>query len=124
MLEFLSGVDIDQAIIDTKDKVDRAKSELPDDADEPTVTEINLSTFPVLRVNLSGNVDFATLSRTAKNLQDAIEAVDGVLEANISGDREQQAQIIIRPEQLESYNLSLADVANFVSGNNQLGGRW
>ncbi|MBR7888589.1 efflux RND transporter permease subunit [Marinomonas sp. A79] len=120
MLEFLSGVDIDQAISDTKDKVDRAKSELPSDADEPTVTEINLSTFPVLRVNLSGNVDFATLSRTAKNLQDAIEAVDGVLEANISGDRDQQAQIIIRPEQLESYNLSLTDVANFVSGNNRL----
>lgn len=120
MLEFLSGIDIDQAIIDTKDKVDRAKSELPADADEPTVNEINLSTFPVLRVNLSGNVDFATLSRTAKNLQEAIEAVDGVLEAAISGDRKQQAQIIIRPEQLESYDLSLADVANFVSGNNRL----
>ncbi|PYF84670.1 multidrug efflux pump [Marinomonas alcarazii] len=120
IVEFLSGVDIDQAISDTKDKVDRAKSELPSDADEPTVTEINLSTFPVLRVNLSGNVDFATLSRTAKNLQDAIEAVDGVLEANISGDRDQQAQIIIRPEQLESYNLSLSDVANFVSNNNRL----
>ncbi|ETX11581.1 acriflavin resistance protein [Marinomonas ushuaiensis DSM 15871] len=120
MLEFESGVDIDQAISDAKDKVDRAKSELPDDADEPTVTEINLSTFPVLRVNLSGNVDFATLSRTAKNLQDSIEAIDGVLEAQISGDRDQQAQVIIRPEQLESYNLSLSDVANFVSGNNRL----
>jgi len=120
MLEFESGVNIDQAISDTKDKVDRAKSELPDDADEPTVTEINLSTFPVLRVNLSGNVSFATLSRTAKSLQDSIEAIDGVLEAKISGDRDQQAQIIIRPEQLESYNLSLSDVANFVSGNNRL----
>ncbi len=119
-LEFESGVNIDQAISDTRDKVDRAKSELPDDADEPTVTEVNLSTFPVLRVNLSGNVSFATLSRIAKNLQDSIEAVDGVLEAKISGDRDQQAQIIIRPEQLESYNLSLADVASFVSGNNKL----
>ncbi|NVK73677.1 MAG: efflux RND transporter permease subunit [Oceanospirillaceae bacterium] len=120
ILEFDSGVDIDQAISDAKDKVDRAKSELPADADEPTVNEINLSTFPVLRVNLSGNVDFASLSRIAKNLQDSIEAVNGVLEAKISGDRDQQAQIIIRPEQLESYNLSLTEVANFVSGNNRL----
>lgn len=120
LVEFLSGTNIDQAIIDTKDKVDRAKRELPSDADEPTVTEINLSTFPVLRVNLSGDVDFATLSRTAKNLQESIESIDGVLEATISGDRKQQAQIIIRPEQLESYRLSLADVANFVSGNNRL----
>ncbi|AEF54651.1 efflux RND transporter permease subunit [Marinomonas posidonica] len=120
MLEFESGVDIDQAISDTRDKVDRAKSELPDDAEEPTVTEINLSTFPVIRVNLSGNVDFATLSQTAQHLQDSIEAIDGVLEADISGDRDQQAQIIVRPEQLETYNLSLTEVANFVAGNNRL----
>ena len=120
MLEFESGVDIDQAISDTRDKVDRAKSELPEDAEEPTVTEINLSTFPVIRVNLSGNVDFATLSRTAQRLQDSIEAIDGVLEASISGDRDQQAQIIVRPEQLETYNLSLTEVANFVAGNNRL----
>ncbi|MBJ7539016.1 efflux RND transporter permease subunit [Marinomonas transparens] len=120
MLEFDSGVDIDQALTDTREKIDRAKSDLPDDADEPTVTEINLSTFPVLRINLSGNVDFFELSRVAGTLQDAIEATPGVLEAKISGDRDQQAQIIIRPELMESYNLSLTDVVNFVSGNNRL----
>ncbi|GAB3475368.1 efflux RND transporter permease subunit [Marinomonas epiphytica] len=120
ILEFDSGVDIDQAITDAQEKVDRAKSDLPDDADEPTVNEINLSTFPVLRVNLSGNTDFATLSRVANTLQDQIEAVTGVLEASISGDREQQAQIIVRPDQLESYNLNLSDVAAFVANNNRL----
>ncbi|REG83305.1 efflux RND transporter permease subunit [Marinomonas pollencensis] len=120
ILEFNQGTNIDQAIIDTQEKVNRAKSELPDDADEPTVSEINLSTFPVLRINLSGNVGFTTLSRIANDLQDQIEATSGVLEAEISGDREQQAQIIIRPEQLNSYRLNLSDVANFVSGNNQL----
>ncbi|MFI8621541.1 efflux RND transporter permease subunit [Marinomonas sp. NPDC078689] len=120
ILEFNQGTNIDQAIIDTQEKVNRAKSELPDDADEPTVTEINLSTFPVLRINLSGNVGFSTLSRVANDLQDQIEGTKGVLEAQISGDREQQAQIIIRPEQLNSYHLNLSDVANFVSGNNQL----
>ncbi|MCZ2720368.1 efflux RND transporter permease subunit [Marinomonas sp. 15G1-11] len=120
VLEFESGTDIDQAIIDAQDKVDRAKSDLPDDADEPTVTEVNLSTFPVLRVNLSGNVDFAVLSDIAERLQDSIEAVTGVLEASINGDREQQAEIIISPAQLETYNLSLPEVISLVSQNNRL----
>ena len=44
IVEFLSGTDIDKALIDTRNKVDRAKSELPQDADEPTVSEVNLST--------------------------------------------------------------------------------
>ena len=120
VLEFHNGVDIDQAIIDTKDKVDRAKGELPDDADEPTVTEINLSTFPVLRVNLAGNADFAVLSAIADDLKDRIESVNGVLEADINGDRDQQAEVIVRPELLESYNLSLAQLAVLLSANNRL----
>ncbi|MEC8082897.1 MAG: efflux RND transporter permease subunit [Pseudomonadota bacterium] len=102
ILEFQSGIDIDQAIIDTKDKVDRAKSELPDDADEPTVTEINLSTFPVIRINLYGNVAFTTLSSIANRLQDDLEAIEGVLEADISGDRDQRAEIIVEQQKLDS----------------------
>lgn len=120
IVEFMSGVDIDQALIDTKDKVDRAKSELPDDADEPTVTEINLSTFPVLRINLSGNVDFATLSDEARRLQDEIEAVEGVLEADIVGDREQEAHIIISQQKLDAYGLSLNEMSTLLSSNNRL----
>lgn len=120
ILEFESGVDIDQAISDAKDKVDRAKNDLPADADEPTVNEINLSEFPVIRINLAGQVEFAQLSRVANNLQDSIEAVPGVLEAAISGDRDQRAEIIISQEKLDAYHLSLTEVAAFVSGNNRL----
>ncbi|RDL46123.1 AcrB/AcrD/AcrF family protein [Marinomonas piezotolerans] len=120
ILEFESSVDIDQAIIDAKDKVDRAKGNLPSDADEPTVNEINLATFPVLRVNLYGNTDFAILSQIANSLKDDIESVQGVLEANISGDRDQQAEIIISQEKLDSYGLSIAEIATLLSSNNRL----
>ena len=37
-------------------KVDLAKPELPDETDEPTVNEVNLSLFPVIVVTLSGDV--------------------------------------------------------------------
>ena len=120
ILEFETGTDIDQAIIDIKDKVDSAKNELPAAAEEPVVSEINLSTFPVLRVNLAGNVDFAALSALAGELKDKIESVNGVLAAEINGDRDEQAEVIIRPEQLESYNISLTEFAQLLSANNRL----
>ncbi len=119
-LEFDSNTDIDQALIDVKDKVDTAKNDLPDDADEPTVNEVNLSTFPVLQVTLHGDVEFGTLSRIANNLQDDIESAEGVLEASISGDREDLAEIIISPDALESYNLNLSDVVSTFNDSNQL----
>lgn len=120
IMEFDSDTDIDQALVDVREKVDNAKTSLPADAEEPSVHEINLSTFPVITVNLHGDIEFATLSRIASNLQEKIEAVAGVLEAKINGDREDLAEIIINPQQLETYNLSLTEVFNSFSQNNQL----
>ena len=42
----------DQAMIDVRDKVDRAKGDLPSEADEPTVNEVNISTFPIIQISL------------------------------------------------------------------------
>ncbi|TBR42160.1 efflux RND transporter permease subunit [Marinomonas agarivorans] len=119
-LEFESGTDIDEALVDVREKVDNAKNELPADADDPTIHEINLATFPVIRINLHGDIDFSVLSTLASDLQETVETIPGVLEAEISGDREELAEIVISPQQLETYNLSLSEVANVFASNNQL----
>ena len=56
LLEFEAGFDSDVALADVRAKVDDAKSDLPRDADEPQVAEVNLSLFPVLVVALGGDV--------------------------------------------------------------------
>ncbi len=66
LLEFEAGFDSDAAIADVRAKVDDAKSELPNDADEPNVREVNLSLFPVLVVSLGGDVPERTLLRLAR----------------------------------------------------------
>ena len=47
-LEFDAGFDGDAALQDVREKVDRAKSKLPEGSDEPTVNEINVALFPVM----------------------------------------------------------------------------
>ena len=56
-LEFEPSVDIEDALQKVREKVDLAKPELPEDAEEPMVQEINLSEFPIMNVNLSGKYD-------------------------------------------------------------------
>ena len=73
VLEFNAGFDVDVAMADVREKVDQAKPDLPEDADEPTVHEINLSLFPVLLVTLSGDVPERSLLRLARRLQDRVE---------------------------------------------------
>jgi multidrug efflux pump len=120
LLEFTAGFDVDKALQDVRDKVDVAKAELPEDTDEPTVNEVNIGLFPVLVVTLSGDVPERTLLRLARELQDAIEAIPSVLEAEIAGDREELVEIVIDPLLVESYGLSTADVAGAVDRSNRL----
>ncbi|MEO3433016.1 efflux RND transporter permease subunit [Inquilinus sp. CAU 1745] len=120
ILEFDAGFDIDLALLDVREAVDLAKPDLPEEADEPTVNEVNLSLFPVLVVTLSGDVPERTLVDLANNLQDRIETIPSVLEADIAGDREEMVEIIIDPLLVESYGLSGDDVATVVNRSNRL----
>ena len=120
ILEFDAGFNADVAIDDVRTKVDLAKPELPDETDEPTVNEVNLSLFPVIVVTLSGDVPERTLLRLARDLQDEIEGIPSVLEANIAGEREELVEIIIDPMLVESYALDASELIDFVSRSNRL----
>jgi multidrug efflux pump len=120
ILEFEAGYDVDQALLDVREKVDIAKAELPDDTEEPFVQEVSMAMFPVLVVLLHGDVPERTLVTLARQLRDEIEGLPGVLEATIGGDREELLEVIVDPVKLESYNLNYEDIFNYVARNNRL----
>ncbi len=120
ILEFDAGFDPETALADVRAKVDIAQNELPADADEPRVREINLSLFPILVVTLSGPVPERSLIRLARNLKDRIETISSVLKAEISGDREEQVEIIIDPSSVESFGLANSQVIRAIRDSNTL----
>ena len=103
LLEFEAGFDANAALADVRAKVDDAKSDLPRDADEPQVREVNLSLFPVLVVALGGDVPERTLLRLARQAETAIEQMPGVLSAELRGARDEAVEIIAEPMLLHSY---------------------
>ena len=119
-LEFDAGVDIDEALQDVREKVDQAKSELPDGTDEPIVSEVNLALFPVLVVTLSGEVPERTLLAHARELRRRLEALPSVLEVDIAGEREELLEVVIDPLLVQSYGFQLDDLLTLVSRNNRL----
>jgi multidrug efflux pump len=120
VLEFQAGYDIDKALDDVRQQVDLAKPDLPDDADEPLVQEVAFSRFPVLVVTLSGDVPERSLRTLADHLQDKIEAIPAVLEATMSGEREELVELIIDPLRVEAYGLSLDQIGTIVARSNRL----
>ncbi|HSP24856.1 MAG TPA: efflux RND transporter permease subunit [Saliniramus sp.] len=118
MLEFDAGFDGSRALTDVRAKVDDARRDLPRDADEPLVEEVNLSLFPVLVVGLGGDVPERTLLQLARQAETAIEQIPGVLKAELRGARDEAVEIIAEPMLLKSYGLSLDDlIGAFTAGN-------
>lgn len=120
VVRFQAGFDNDKALQDVREKVDIAKAELPDDAEEPKVSEVNFSLFPILTIILAGDVGERTLKSIAEDLQDQIETVSAVLEANIGGIREEQVLIEVDRAKMESFNLSGQQLIQSIANNNQL----
>ena len=120
LLEFDAGFDADKAMDDIREKVDRAKGDLPSEADEPTVNEVNISAFPIILISLSGNLPDRTLQDLAENLQDEIETIPSVLEAKIGGKRNEQVDVIIDTLALEGYNINIENLINTVNQNNMM----
>ncbi|MBA70491.1 MAG: MFS transporter [Rhizobiales bacterium] len=120
LLEFQAGADLDKALDDVRNKVDDARQDLPSGAEEPSVHEVNISEFPVLVVTLSGNVPERALTRTARELRDRIEEINGVLDANLQGARDDLVEIIIDPVKLSSYGLQLDQLIQGINAGNSV----
>ncbi|MDF3381902.1 MULTISPECIES: efflux RND transporter permease subunit [unclassified Sulfitobacter] len=119
-LEFEPGFDSDEALDKVREGVDRAKSDLPEDATDPVVTEINTALFPILTAILSGPVPERTLNSISEELKDAIEGLSGVLEVDVGGERTELLEVLIDPTVFETYNISFEELISQINRNNRL----
>ena len=119
-IEFITGTDIDQALQDVKDKVDEAKGELPADLEnDPSVFEVNLSEMPIAVYSLSGTCGLPCLKDIAEDLKDDIEAVAGVLEAEVTGGLEREIRVEVIPDKLAFYGMSISSFQEKLYSENQ-----
>ena len=120
ILEFEPSFDQDQALSDVLEAVNRARAEFPEEAKEPVVRESSMASLPVFVVNLFGDVPERTLQETAKALQQRVESIASVLEANISGERTDLLEALVDPTLLESAGITFDELAVAVQRNNSL----
>jgi CzcA family heavy metal efflux pump len=117
-IEFEPSIDIDTALQKVRDKVDQARPELPTEAEDPTISEINFSEFPIMYLSLQGSVGLPLLTQIAEELEDEIETIKGVLEVKVTGAVEREIQIIVDPTRAGEYGVSMADLVQLAQVEN------
>lgn len=120
VLEFEFGWDKTKILADVRAAMTKAEAQFPEGADQYTIDEFNFSEFPIIIVNLTGALPERTLLRVAKDLQDRLESLDAVLEAALTGHRDEMVEVVIDPLRLEAYNVTAGELIGVVVNNNQL----
>ncbi len=118
IIQFADGTDLDEAMVDLRASVDMAKTQLPDDASDPTVMDIDVDSMPVIMVALQGN-DLANLQSVAEDdFEPVLERLDGVASVDISGGYEDEISVTTDAARLKGYNLTISAVAQQLGADN------
>ncbi len=113
LVEFQTNVDIKEALVDVKDAIDQAKSELPADLmSDPVTMELDFASFPILNVNISGDYSLVQLKDYSEYLQQEFERVSEISQANISGVDERVIRVDIDLLRMEALGLSFQQIEN------------
>jgi multidrug efflux pump subunit AcrB/outer membrane protein TolC len=118
VVEFEPEVVVEDVLQKVRDRVSRARSELPDDVDESTVSEISFSDIPVLLITVAGGLDEEGLKELAEALEEDAKRIPGVLDTTVTGGIEREIQVQVIPERIGHYGLSIRDVAGAISDEN------
>jgi multidrug efflux pump subunit AcrB len=114
VVDFDVEADLEVSLQRVREKTTDVRSELPDDAEDPIVEEINFTDIPIMLVSVIGDLDPILLKRLAEDAADEIELIPEVLSTDVSGGLTREIQIYLDPERLDQYGLTILDVFNAV----------
>ncbi len=118
-VKFNTNVDTEDGLKDVKEAVDKAKADLPDDLPvDPLVTDIDVSEFPCVNINLSGDFSIPELKKYAEYIEDRVEKVPQVSKIKISGVEERMVRLLLDKNKLEAYQLTFRDIENTIASEN------
>jgi multidrug efflux pump len=118
IVEFDLDVPITEASQRVRERVDLARTELPPDAEEPFIIEIDLDDFPIMTINLSADYPLSRLTELAERLEEEIESVAGIRDVEVVGNTQREVQVNVQLAALNGYGLSFGQLVNAIQGQN------
>ena len=119
-IEFETGMDLEAAANEIRDRVSRVRRRLPDDVDEPTVYKSDSDSDPILMVSLvSDKFDPMEVSEIANNhVKERLQTINGVSEVAIWGEKRPVVRLWIDPVRMQALGVSGAQMATALKQGN------
>ncbi len=114
------GTDLNEAADDIRNRLDRVRGRLPEEADAPVMFKFDASAFPIMGVGLEGDYDRVKLREIAEHdLSQRLERVPGVAAVTVEGGLRRQIHVELSKEKIRALDLPVDRVVNLLRTENQ-----
>ena len=110
-IKFTWGSNLDEAVSDIRDRIDRVMRVLPDEVDRPTLRRFDSAAWPILRLGVGTDMDLLEARKLLEDqVQYRLERIDGVASANIYGGRTREIQVLLDMNKAKLLDISLDEL--------------
>jgi hydrophobic/amphiphilic exporter-1 (mainly G- bacteria), HAE1 family len=119
-LNFVWGTDLNEAADDVRNRIDRARGRLPEEAEPPQVFKFDSNSMPIMSVGVEGNYESVQLRELAEHdLVPRLERVPGVASVTVGGGLRRQIHVELSKEKITALDLPLDRILNLLRSENQ-----
>jgi multidrug efflux pump len=118
-VEFNTDISVDRARQQVKDKVDEARTDLPASLTRPPfIKELAFSEFPIMYINIAGDLPLNRIKQFADELKDRIESLKEITEVKMVGAPDREIQVNLDMYRMQALELSVGDIERAIGGEN------
>ena len=122
-LNFAWGTELNEAADDVRNRLDRIRGRLPEEADAPVMFKFDANTFPIMGVGVEAvdtSLDRVELREMGEHdLSPRLERVPGVASVTVEGGLRRQIHVELSREKITALNLPVDRVTNLLRSENQ-----
>ncbi len=118
-VELEQSMDVDQSLQEAQRKINAMISDLPDDAEAPSLGKFDFGDLPIMRLGVSATMAPTDLYDLVDNkIAPALAKIPGVAQVNVLGGQEREIRVNINEEKLAAYGLGLLQISQAISNSN------
>lgn len=117
IVKFLLEADLDVAAADVRDKIDLARPDLPDDADDPIISKLDFGAMPVITMGItSDTMDIRSVKTLVEqNIEDRFSKLSGVGNVDVTGGDTREIQIYADQDRLKAYGITIEELRQIIN---------
>ena len=114
LLQYDYDQNANDAYLDLRAALDQVKSDLPDDAQDPMIMEMNMDSMPSISYSVSTTDGTDTLAMVNQDVVPELEALSQVAQVTVSGGQEQHIKVELDQDAMNQYGLDMNTIAQYM----------